>query len=451
MVRATMQDIQKMHDILKRHGAKYDPDGKVIKGTWRRGAGKEFSETFGKTRATMYNWLEAEPKRPVREAPKRKRIPKYVETFRDSETVKDFIEKRVGKSHNSEYVTIGLIAWRILGKKDPISWVEEDYEILWNHPDFRDEMMGTISFHKACALRAWMKHCGRRDLQDIFTTDELKRPKGAKKTHWLKSEYEIESVINNIEYPDTLIMFFIGIQCGSRFSSIKLTKPSDISYATNQINMYETKTKDYVERDFPTESLELLKKYIYDFNFKTNQKIFPRKLTMINDDLKQAGLKAEIPFTLTSHVAMKHTFVSLASNRGVSLEVVSQQTGTDPTTLKDFYAGLDRRKIRHELMGEEYSEPTYHEVIVAINQTVRNRYQVIKEHLRAIDGLAKKDGRKTEKLPKPRKPRAVNWKAVEAMIKSEKTPPHLKKAWRARLKLHRQGLSDAEIKERMKK
>jgi len=214
--------------------------------------------------------------------------------------------------------------------------------------------------------------------------------------------------------------------------------------------MFEPKTKDYVERDFPTETLETLKKYIYDFEFNGKQRIFPRSLKLINDDLKQAGIKAKIPFSLTSHVAMKHTFVSLASNRGVSLEVVSQQTGTDPTTLKDFYAGLDRRKIRHELIGETYEEPTYHTVIKAVNQAVRKRYEQIKENLRAVDGLAK-DGRRKKTEPKPRKARPINWKSIEAMVKSDKTPEHLKKAWKTRLKLHRQGLSDAEIKKRMQK
>ena len=451
MVRATTQQIQKMHDILKKYGAKYDPDGKIIKGSWRRGAGKEFSETFGKSRGTMYNWLEDEPKRPEREAPKRKRIPKYVEKFEDSETVKDFISKRVGSTKNKEYLQIGMTAWRILGEKDPITWTEEDYQLLKDHPDFRDEMMGDIAFHYMVGLRAWMTHCKMYDLLKQFDTKGLKRPKGAKKTWWLKTEEELNGVINNIEYPDTLMMFFIGIQCGSRFSSIKRTDPSQVSYATNQINMYEPKVKHYVERDFLPETLETLKQYIFDFDFKGKDRIFPRSLDLINQDLKQAGLKARIAFPLTTHVAMKHTFVSLASNRGVSLEVVCRQAGTDATTITDFYAGIDRRKMRGELCGEEYEEPTFHEVIKAINKTVKARYQVIKEHLRAVDGLAKKDGRKTTELPKPRKPRAVNWIAIEAMTKSEKTPEHLKKAWKERLKLHRQGLSDSEIKKRMQK
>lgn len=448
MVRATTQQINKMHDILKKYGAKYDSEGKIKKGTWRRGAGKEFAETFGKSRKTMYNWIEAEPRRIVRETKKRKVIPKYVEEFEDSETVKDFKSKKVGKTRNKEFVATGLIAWKILGKIDPLDWTEENYELLWNHPDFRDEMTGKIAFHSAIGIRAWMNHCKMYDLLKIFDTRGLKRPKGAKKTHWLKTEAELNAVINAIEYPDTLIMFFVGIQCGSRFSSIKRTKPEHISYATNQINMFEPKVKLYVERDFIPETLETLKKYVYDFDFKGNQLIFSRSLESINNDLKQAGLKAGITFTLTTHVAMKHTFVSLASNRGVSLEVVCQQAGTDAATIRAFYAGLDRRKIRGELCGEEYQEPTFHEVIRSINKTVKTRYEAIKHKLVAIDGIAK-DGRR--KAPKPKKPRATNWNAIAAMIKSEKTPEHLKKHWKPRLALHRKGLSDAEIEKRMAK
>jgi len=449
MVRATTQDIQKMHDIMKKHGSQYDKNGEIVWGSWKRGAGKEFSETFKKDRRTMYNWLKEHPRRPEREPRKKKVIPRYVAEFEHSETVKDFIEKKVGKTKNKEYVRIGLTSWRILEKKDPINWTEEDYHILWRHPAFRDEMMGTITFANAVGLRAWMMHCKMYDTVKAFDTKGLKRPKGAKKTHWLKTIEEINAVINNIEYPDTLLMFFIGIQCGARFSSIKRTTPGQISYATNQINMYEPKVKQYVERDFIQESLETLKQYVYDFGFKGNERIFPRGLTMINQDLKQAGIKAEIDYPLTSHVAMKHTFVSLASNRGVSLEVVSRQAGTDPKTLMDFYAGIDRRKIRAELCGEEYERPTYHEIIKDANKTVIKRYAEIKNKLVEINGLAKTStGRKT---PKPKKPRATNWDAIQKMIASPKTPEHLRKAWRIRLKLHKQGLSDAEIREKLKK
>jgi len=349
MVRATTIQIQNMHDALKKHGAKYDKDGNIIKGSWRRGAIKAAAEAVGKDRRTIYNWLDEHPNRPEREPRVKKVIPRYVEDFMDSETVKQFIEKKVGKTKNSEYVTIGLNAWRILGKKDPINWTEEDYQLLWSHPEFRDEMTGKTGFQYAIGLRAWMTHCKMYDTLKIYDTKGLKRPKGAKKTHWLKTTEELNAVINNIEYPDTLMMFFIGIQCGSRFGSIQRTNPSHISYATDQINMYEPKVKTYVERDFPPETLETLKQYIYDFDFKGKQRIFPRTINMINDDLKQAGLKAEITFTLTTHVAMKHTFVSLASNRGVSLEVVCRQAGTDAKTIMDFYAGIDRRKIRAEL------------------------------------------------------------------------------------------------------
>jgi len=450
MVRATKLDLQRMHDVLKKYGAKYDKNDEIIKGSYRRGAIKAASEALGKDRRTIYNWLDKFPKRPERELRKKPVIPKYVAEFMESETVKDFIEKRVGASKNREHLTIGLTAWRILGQKDPISWTEEDYQTLWRHPDFRDEMTGKISYHKAGSLRAWMTHCKMYDTLKVFDTKGLKRDPGSKKTHWLKSEDEIEGVINGIQYPDTLMMLFLGIQCGARFSSIKLTKPSQIDYTTNMILMRETKTSQILERDFPPETLATLKQYIYDFDFKGNQKIFPRRLEMINNDLKQAGENAGITFPLTSHVAMKHTFVSLASNRGVSLEVVSKQTGTDPKTLMDFYAGLDRRKIRHELIGEEYEEPTYHEVIKAINQAVKKRYAQIKGKLIAVDGLAKKDGRKTTELPEPKK-RKRNWKSIEGIVNSPKTKPHLVKYWKPRLALHKKGLSDAQIEKRMKK
>ena len=452
MVRATMLELQKMHDVLKKHGAKYDSQGNIIEGSWKRGAIKACQKELGKSRRTIYNWIAFQPSRPEREPRKKPVISKQLAKFEESKTVQDFIEvkqpPKLAKTTFKRYMLAGYRAWRIL-KTDPMDWTEEDYKLLWDKPIFRDELTGKIGEQHAVSLRSWMTHCKRTDLtkDPFFGTKGLKRPKGAKKTHWLKTKEEIEDVINYIEYPDTLLMFFIGIQCGSRFSSIRLTNPSHVSYTTKTIYMWEPKVKEYVERDFMTETLETLRKYIYDFKFGGKQRIFPRQLGVINDDLKQAGENAGIPFSLTTHVAMKHTFVSLASNHGVSLEVVCAQTGTDPNTIMDFYAGIGRRKKRFELLGEEYERPTFHELIRSLNPIVRARYGQIKDRMKAIDGISKKE--KPTKPERKGKPRTVNWSAVEKMVESEKTPEHLKKAWNKALKLHRQGKTDTEVRKEM--
>jgi len=454
MVDASVRDLQRMHDVLKKNGAKYDDNGKIIKGSWRRGAIKKAAEELGVSRPTIYTYIKGFPRPPQRELRKKPVIPKYVEEWKESQTVKDFEEncdrliaqKKLSDSSKSRYMYAGLQAWRILGKKDPISWTEEDYRTCWEHPDLRDTETGLISFHHAIGLRQWMVHCKMLDLpkMDYFSTKGLKRKKGRKLAHWISTEQDFINVINNIERPDTLMMFNIGIQCGARFSSLRLIKVADIMYATNSILMYEPKVKETEERVFLEETLQNLKLYVYHMGYEGKHRIFTARLHEINDDLKQAGKKARIPFDLTTHVGMKHTFVSFASNHGVSLEVVSLQTGTDPNTLMQYYAGVGKGKIRHELLGEKLEEPDYHETMKRLQPIIAQRYEEIKDAIAATKTVTVEiDGKKVKKK--------INWNSIEKMASNPNTPEALRKYWTEALKLHKEGLSYSEIKKRLQK
>lgn len=404
---------------------------------------------LGVTSPTIYTYLEKREKAHERELRKYVK-PKYIEEFEESDAVKTFREARNGtvsdKTFN-KYMTRGILAWRILNKKDPIDWDEDDYRKLWRHHAFRMKETGKISAENASALRQWMEHCKRLDLMKAreFKIKGLKGEKGKYKTHWIKSRQGLEDVINFIEYPDTLMMFNIGIQCGGRFSSMRLIKPVDVEYVTNTIYMRETKVGKPVERMFITSTLETLRTYIKDFNFKGNQLIFPRRINLINADLKQAGLKAGIPFKLTTHKAIKHTYVSIASNRGISLDIVSDMTGTDPSTLKDFYAGIGKKRMRHEILGEEYVEEPFTKLMEKLQIVVRKRYEEIKDRLHAINGLSKRPPKKK----KVKKKRPIKWKNVAKMIKAKGTPEHLKNTWKKALRLHNKGLSDKEVRREM--
>jgi hypothetical protein len=141
---------------------------------------------------------------------------------------------------------------------------------------------------------------------------------------------------------------------------------------------------------------------------------------------------------------MKHTFVSFASNHGVPLEVVSDQTGTDPSTLMQFYAGIDIRRKRHFLLGEEYEEPDFGEAMKDILPDVKKRYMEIKDNLRVIEV----SGKKTH-VKKTRRKRKINWNAISKLIENPKSPA--RKMWSKALALHNKGLSDSEVKAELRK
>lgn len=427
--------IQALHNFLEPYR---NPDGSYKYGAFTR-AGK----AFGVTRQNIYQLLDEHPESPERVSRKKRMEPAYAMDFEKTAAVKRMKELKKGIKRLSSYLSVGKQAWIILNKKDPATWDIDDYKLLWNHPKLADKKTGKIAFNKAVALRQWMEVAKLYDLKNSqeFDTRGLKREKGAKLTHWISEEQQFIDVINAFEYPDTLQMFNLGIQCGARHSSLKLIKPGDIMYSLGSIKMRETKTKQTLQRDFLPDTLETLRYYIQHFNFKIDDKIFPRSLNKINEDLKQAGEKAGIDFDLTTHVGMKHTFVSFASLRGVSLEAVSTQTGTDPSTLMQFYAGTGKKKVRAELLGEPAPPPNWHHVMLRLQPIVRARFEAIK------DAFNKKT--KSSKTPKKRKPRKLNWSTVEKLVKTESTPEPIKKAWKKALALHRKGLSDAEVKKEM--
>lgn len=419
-MRWTVRKVQELHKFLDQYRKR--------NGKYRRGAIVDAAAKFKVCRNTIYNVLKAHPTPPQTRS--KNLMPKYTEDFYDSETVKNFLNAKGNTKRLKDYARVGLHAWKILRKKDPEIWDEEDYEVLWNHEKFRDPETGKINYSNAVALRQWMDHAQLYDLKNrpYFTTKGLKRLKGRKLAHWISTEEDLVEVIESIEYPDTLMMFNLGIQCGARFSSLRRIKPEDIIYTSNTICMREYKINKIIERVFLSETLSNLRVYIDHYTFKAGENIFPRSLHKINEDLRQAGKKASLPFNLTSHVAMKHTFVSFASNHGVSFEVVAKQTGTNPSTLMEFYAGIGTDKIRHELLGEKYRVPDFDQVMRRLQPLIKTRFEKINMH------PLKTARKQTLNKTKIKKKRQTNWLAIEKMVQNLNTPIQLREYWVNKLK-----------------
>ena len=423
-MRWTVKQIQELHRFLE--------DYKKRDGSYRYGYKVDAALKFKVDPHTIYNVLKRFPEPPQRRPRRFALIPQFAEDFEELDSVKRFLELKGGILKSRDYLATGMKAWRILGNRDPASWEEEDYRHLWQCPELRDPETGLINYSSAVGLRQWMVVADLQELRDdpFFSTKGLKREKGRKLTHWLSTEEELARVVDCIEYPDTLMMFNLGIQCGARFSSLSLVRPEDIMYSAGFISMRESKVRRVFERIFPAETLGNIRAYIDHFCFKLGEKVFPRSMCSINEDLSQAGVKAGIGFDLTTHTAMKHTFVSFASNHGVSFEVVAKQSGTNPGTLMEFYAGIGREKMRHELLGESWSVSDYSEVMKRLQVRVRERFDEVKIHpVRRV---------KIERSLRLRVKRGISWKAIRKMIEAPDTPLHLKEYWIKKLESQNQ-------------
>ncbi len=271
---------------------------------------------------------------------------------------------------------------------------------------------------------------------------------GGKKEDYLQ-EYELKAYVEKINEADTLILHRLGLEGGGRISSQLLmgkTLPNGYRCQPlsdlNCISMFEpkvegSKTGGKVKRYFTPETMAFFKRWTDENNivgawfnrFPTDDANY----VSYSSSLKLAGYRAGIwrfkrakqgePLTqgekvapdgrvytlkafintkkgtqdyrkhwltegkiTTSHTVMKHTFVSLAGLHGLSLEDCSEQCGTDPTTIRDFYHGTLGEKLRSVILGEKSFEPWKDWVHRFVEPLYTNRYnQLMREHKTTID------------------------------------------------------------------
>jgi len=311
----------------------------------------EASKRTELSRPTIYAILKKYPEQPS------KTKPKYVEEFEESEgykLLKQRYEKRVSKTTFSKRLRHIMTAWKLLNKKDPVSWTEEDYLKIWNMPQFVRKDIGFYEEY-ASSFHVMMRLTNNYDLLSKEEFRGHKLPSGKKK-EWFLREPEIkEAAICHTE-PDCLLFEFAGIVWGARASAMLNVRVKDISFHDYTIQVFEKKMKKkanpYVSKYPPLGLFRLLRRYIEDFNLNPEDRLFPRSYTFYNDSLRTVGEQANLEKKLSTHI-LKHTFVSQGHRHGLSRETIIEMTGTEDQTIKKFYLYVDENKIRHETQGRE--------------------------------------------------------------------------------------------------
>jgi integrase len=355
--------------------------------------GYELVEKFGKkktsdllkmSRTTLDAVLKEHPTAP------KTTLPKYVFQWEETAGNRLFIDRYQGKIREfRNYLVKGMEAWLLLDKKDPVSWNIDDFRKIWKAQKFGDSMTGQIAFTKAVIFRKWMRAVGKTDLCDLeeFETKGLKRPKGMRK-QWYLEDAEIVRLIEAMDRADLIVSFTVGLLSGGRVSSIvksersKGIRPMDIDEQNCGILMFEPKVKEYVLRLFHPKAIDLVKRYIAMRGTNPNESLFLDDCTMrkyLNRAAVKAGVSKIADMRGAWHIT-KHTFVTQGVYHGLSIEVVSEQAGTDPKTLLDFYAGMKEKKLRAELLGEKTDiEPFHTWSLRVIIETAIKRYEAVTE------------------------------------------------------------------------
>lgn len=337
------------------------------------------SEVTGLSRPTIYGILE---KYPTKESVTRPKL-KYVEKFRESEGYK--LWKQEMRDHSKYKIMTSHIvkAFSFIGNTDPIGWGREQFAQIWS-PDspFWSEELGGVHEHYATTFHHLMRVIERPELNNIF---KGKKYDAGKKLNWYLHTEDIEKLVKEIEREDVLIYTLKGIVTGGRHSSIIRSKYKMFDLKDGVVRDREPKISKTLLRFLPQPSLLLFARYFkdFDFNSKPNEYIFQPKLDRdtayeyFNDALKEAGERAGLDKIVTTHI-LKHTFVTQASKHGVSAEVIKEQVHTELRTLDKYYRAKDERKIRHELLGEEYDVMPMDEWFEHISGIFQNRYDQLR-------------------------------------------------------------------------
>jgi hypothetical protein len=385
------------------------------------------SNASGLSRPTVYTILEKYPKQPKRI------IPQYVKDFEATEGAKQFLIKNRNRIKTwKKCYSLGLKCYLLLGKRDPLNWTINDYRKLWIYEKFTDSITQRIRDTIAFALRLWMKTMEKHDLLQMeeFSTKGLKRPKSRKS--WCLEDNHISSLIKATKHHFLLLIEEIGIKSGGRISSILGVRPLDCNFEKDLIMMYEPKVKDYRPRFLDQNCMSRVKRYIDDYQIAPDKSLFPSYST-IRKTLKAVAVEANVPQLASMRGAthiFKHTFVTQGAFHDLSMESISEQTGTNPNTLRDFYVGIKEKKLRHELLGEKLDVLPYHEWVKTFEPLWSQQYSSIPVQKKV----------KTEQQPtttnssQTGKTRAINWIAIKRLTENPKTPVALRNYWLAKLK-----------------
>ena len=374
------------------------------------------------SRPTVYAILQKYPKQPKRI------IPQYLKDWENTESAKLFLAKNRNriKTWKKTYRT-GLVSWLFLSKKDPANWNVEDYRKLWNNEKFTDSVTKRIRDPIAFSLRLWMRTLGKTEILRLeeFGTRGLKRPKSRKT--WFLEDKDTTKLIQKTKRHDLLLIEEIGVKSGGRISSILGIRPLDCNFEKNIVLMYEPKISDYRPRFLDEGCMGRIKRYIQDYQIAPDKPLFPSYST-IRKALKTAAKEAEIPQLASMNGAthiFKHTFVTQGAFHNLSMESISQQTGTNPNTLQGFYVGVKENKLRHELLGEKLEVLPFHEWMKTFEDLWNQQYNSIQ---------VKKKTKAKQQLNQTIKSRNINWIAIKRLTENPSTPASLRNYWLSRLK-----------------
>jgi site-specific recombinase XerD len=269
-------------------------------------------------------------------------IAQYFTTFR---IVQQFIQGTLKKND----VLITEVDYRFI--------MDLDHYMVKNYLDplERHIVRNTINKHHS-RLRTLLIKAIKEDIivKNPYINFQLKHIK-TQRVHLSEDEINLlkeHSLNNNTVLQKVRDFFLFSCYTGLRFNDAYSLKMNDIIEDENGISIISIqmgKTGDYVQIPLIKEAKELIEKYNDHPDREVLNFVLPRiRNQKINFHLKTVGDSIGINKTITHHVA-RHTFATLALNRGIPIEVVQKLLGHTDLKTTQIYAKMLTSTIVKEM------------------------------------------------------------------------------------------------------
>ena len=183
--------------------------------------------------------------------------------------------------------------------------------------------------------------------------NENKTPRNRTPNDPLTSE-EANLLLKSIDNTPDYALVLTGLYTGMRISEISSLEEISIVEKEKRIHIWDEKKDQYRDIYIPGDALSALKRHISGMTRGKDPRLFPYSHKTIERKI-QAWTERALGKRKSWH-AIRHTYISLSREFGISMETVMQNTGDAAATILKYYSKPSPEFIRKEIEEKKLFE-----------------------------------------------------------------------------------------------
>ena len=183
--------------------------------------------------------------------------------------------------------------------------------------------------------------------------NENKTPRNRTPNDPLTSQ-EASKLLRAIDNIPDYTLILLGLYTGMRISEISSLEEISINEKEQRLRIWDEKKDRYREVYVPQEVISSLKRHINAMSRGKDPRLFPYSHKTIERKI-QAWAEGALGKRKSWH-AIRHTYISLSREFGISMETVMQNTGDAAATILKYYSKPSPEFIRKEIEEKKLYE-----------------------------------------------------------------------------------------------